>query len=122
MGGLISGGANFSYQLSTGKPINYTDVSIASGVGALTQGKGFLLTQGYGLSGAYLGSLIKGEDPTYSLLGAAVGGSAGFAGGKVITGQLKPYIGGSSEVLGSSLGAYGSEVINGVITTAGEKK
>lgn len=122
MGGLISGGANFSYQLSTGKPINYTDLSIAGGVGALTQGKGFFLTQGYGLSGSYLGSLIKGEDPTYPLLGTAVGGSVGFIGGKVITNQLKPYIGSSSEILGNTIGGYGSEVINGTISAAGEKK
>ncbi|MBH3458991.1 hypothetical protein I5L60_04400 [Pseudomonas putida] len=28
--------------------------------------------------GSYLGSLIKGEDPTYSLLGAILGGVVGF--------------------------------------------
>lgn len=61
-------------------------------------------------------------DPTYPLLGTAVGGSVGFIGGKMITNQLKPYIGGSSEVLGNTIGGYGSEVINGTISAAGEKK
>lgn len=40
----------------------------------------------------------------------------------MITNQLKPYIGGSSEVLGNTIGGYGSEVINGTISAAGEKK
>lgn len=39
------------------------------------------MTQGVGLSGSYAGTVIKGEGPTYSLLGTAVGTTIGFKGG-----------------------------------------
>ena len=123
VGGMIGGGANFAYQLDTGKPLNYVDLSIATTVGAATQGKSFFVTQATGVTGSYLGSLIKGEDPTYGMLGTAVGGVAGpFIGGKIIGGQLRPYFGNGADVIGVTSGAYGSELINGWISSAGEKK
>ncbi|WP_248748751.1 hypothetical protein [Pseudomonas sp. MWU15-20650] len=122
-GALISGGANFTYQLSTGKPVAYTDVSLAAGVGALTQGKGFWLTQGYGLSGAYLGSVIKGEDSKFSLLGTAIGTAIGYKTGNVVSGQLKPLVGGAaSEGVGATMGSAMSEVIGGGVTNLGGGK
>lgn len=121
-GASVSGGANFSYQLTTGKPINYTDLSIAATVGGLTQGKGFWLTQTLGMSGSYLGSLIKGEDATYSLLGTAAGGLVGFKFGQVISGNLQPVVGGAAEPLGNMGGSFMSEVVSGQIGTLGDKK
>ncbi|WP_034128578.1 filamentous hemagglutinin N-terminal domain-containing protein [Pseudomonas fluorescens] len=122
-GALISGGANFGYQLSTGKDVNYTDVSIAATVGGLTQGKGFWLTQGYGLSGAYLGSLIKGEDAKYSLLGSVLGTAIGYKSGNVITGQLKPLIGNTaSETSGAATGSVLSEIVSGGVSNMGSNK
>ncbi|WP_460949857.1 filamentous hemagglutinin N-terminal domain-containing protein [Pseudomonas marginalis] len=121
-GGLISGGANFSYQLSMGQPVNYVDLSIATGVGMATQGRGFGVTMGTNLSGSYLGSVIKGEDATYSLLGTAVGGALGYKSGQLITGQLKPYIGASAETIGNMAGSITSEVVGGKIGSLGEKK
>lgn len=121
-GALISGGANISYQLSTGKQFNYADASIAAAVGAATQGKGFMVTQGLGLSGSYLGSSLKGEDPTYSLLGTAVGGVVGFKSGQVISNHLKPYIGSSGDVVGNMAGSITSEVIGGKVGSLGDKK
>ncbi|WP_218193727.1 hypothetical protein, partial [Pseudomonas gelidaquae] len=122
-GALISGGANFGYQLSTGKDVNYTDVSIAATVGGLTQGKGFWLTQGYGLSGAYLGSVIKGEDAKYSLLGSVLGTAIGYKSGSVITGQLKPLIGNTaSETSGAATGSVLYEIVNGGVSNMGSNK
>ncbi|VVO01479.1 hypothetical protein PS706_02734 [Pseudomonas fluorescens] len=122
-GALISGGANFGYQLSTGKDVNYTDVSIAATVGGLTQGKGFWLTQGYGLSGAYLGSVIKGEDAKYSLLGSVLGTAIGYKSGNVITGQLKPLIGNTaSETSGAATGSVLSEIVSGGVSNMGSNK
>lgn len=120
--GLISGGANFNYQLSTGKPVNYVDLSVAAGVGMATQGRGFGVTMGTNLSGSYLGSVIKGEDATYSLLGTAVGGALGYGSGQLITGQLKPYIGASAETIGNMAGSLMSEHVGGKIGSIGEKK
>ena len=121
-GALISGGANIGYQLSTGEQFSYTDASIAAAVGAATQGKGFMVTQGLGLSGSYLGSSLKGEDPTYSLLGTAAGGVLGFKSGQVVTGHLKPYVGQSADVIGNMAGSITSEVVGGKVGTLGGKK
>jgi len=121
-GGVISGGANLSYQLRKGKPIDYVDLSIATGVGAATQGKGLGVTMGVSLSGSSLGSYIKGEDGTYALLGTAVGGLVGFKSAQWATGQLKPILGGAAETVGASAGGYLSEEFNGHITELGPKK
>ncbi|MEA5674285.1 hypothetical protein VA602_23485 [Pseudomonas sp. MH2] len=58
------------------------DAPIAATVGGATQGRGLGFTLGAGAGGSYLGSLIKGEDPTYSLLGAILGGVVGFRTGQ----------------------------------------
>ncbi|AIG04098.1 hemagglutinin [Pseudomonas fluorescens] len=120
-GAAISGGANISYQLSTEKPFSYVDASIAAAVGGATQGRGFWATQGMGLGGSYLGSLIKGEDPTYSLMGSAVGGAMGFKGGQLVTGQLRPVLGGAADTIGNTAGSFVSEVVGGQIQSLGTK-
>ncbi|WP_172730874.1 hypothetical protein [Pluralibacter gergoviae] len=90
-GGVIGGAANMSTQVTVNgyKPFSYTDALIAIGTGALTQGKGPVLTGGISVGGAYVGSTIKGEDPTNSMIGAGIGSVAGSGAGKVITDQLK---------------------------------
>lgn len=119
----ISGGANASYQLTTGEPFSYTDAFIAAVVGGLTQGKGFVVTQGVGLSGSYAGSVIKGEDPTYSLLGTAMGTTIGFKGGPIISEQLKPLVGDTAaSVFGNMAGAGMSEVVGDEVKSLGDKK
>ncbi|WP_155738198.1 hypothetical protein [Pseudomonas putida] len=121
-GAAISGGANIGYQLSTDKPFSYVDASIAATVGGATQGRGLGFTLGAGAGGSYLGSLIKGEDPTYSLLGAILGGVVGFRTGQVVSGQLKPYVGTSADVLGNMFGSVASEVTGGKVGSLGEGK
>ncbi|UVL17845.1 hypothetical protein LOY44_17790 [Pseudomonas sp. B21-044] len=93
MGGVIGGGANISYQLTTDKPFSYVDAAIATTVGGATQGRGVVFTIGAGTGGAFLGGLIKGDSSMYPVLGAAIGGAVGLKTGQVVTGKLKPYLG-----------------------------
>ncbi|WP_186378046.1 hypothetical protein [Yersinia kristensenii] len=114
-GGVISGAANVSTQLTVNgdKPFSYTDALIAIGAGALTQGKGPVLTGGISVGGAYVGSTIKGEDPTNAMIGAGVGSAAGAAGGKVVADKLKPIISnGAAETIGNIGGSLAGEIVD----------
>ena len=117
-----AGGANIGDQLSTDKPFSYVDASIAATVGGATQGRGLGFTLGAGAGGSYLGSLIKGEDPTYLLLGAVLGGLMGFKGGQVVSGQLKPVVGETADKYGAVTGSVLSEVVGGQVSSVGDKK
>ncbi|MCO7522676.1 DUF637 domain-containing protein, partial [Pseudomonas sp. 1] len=122
MGGVIGGGANISYQLTSDKPFSYVDAAIATTVGGATQGRGVVFTIGAGTGGAFLGGLIKGDSSMYPVLGAAIGGAVGLKTGQVVTGKLKPYLGSNSEVVGASLGSQISEATGGKIGSMGESK
>ncbi|WP_228940414.1 hypothetical protein [Photorhabdus thracensis] len=65
-GGVISETANVSNQLTNG-PVNITDVLIATGTGALTQGKGFWFTEIASITGAYAGAKLQGKDPLWGV-------------------------------------------------------
>ncbi|MBV7562934.1 DUF637 domain-containing protein [Pseudomonas sp. sia0905] len=89
LGATIGGGSNISYQLSSDlDSISYTDATVAAIVGALSQGKGFLATEALSVSGAYVGSQVKGTDPTNAMIGAGVGTAAGAVAGKVVKDSL----------------------------------
>ncbi|CNJ09735.1 adhesin/hemagglutinin [Yersinia intermedia] len=128
-GGVISGTANVSTQLTVNgdKPFSYTDALIAIGAGALTQGKGPVLTGAISVGGAYVGSTIKGEDPTNAMIGAGVGSVAGSGTSKVVTDKLNPIISGpGAEVTGAVVGsltseALGSEVSSQLDSNGGKK-
>ncbi len=112
VGGSVSGGSNLVYQLSTKElnDLSFTDASIATAVGALTQGKGLIGTVGVSMGGAYVGSQIKQEDPTTSVIGAGVGSVAGTGTGKVVSKTLpKNTNEGIKEVLGSVTSSVVSE-------------
>ncbi|MNG86935.1 hypothetical protein D3C81_57320 [compost metagenome] len=116
VGGLIGGSANAGVQLQGDKPFSYTDLFIATGSAALTQGKGVVATEVIGVSGAYVGSKIKGEDPKNAMIAAGVGGAAGIVGGKAVTvgNQLKPVVSkNAAENLGNIGGSLASEVFSG---------
>ena len=116
VGGLIGGSANAGVQLQGDKPFNYTDLFIATGSAALTQGKGVVATEIIGVSGAYVGSKIKGEDPKNAMIAAGVGGAVGIVGGKAVTAgnQLKPVVSNNTaENLGNIGGSLASEVVSG---------
>ena len=87
-GGAFGGISDAGKQLLTMKPnetYSYTDTLIAIGTGALTQGKGLVLSEAVNTSGAYLGSKVKGEDATGAVTGAVFGTFIGYKGGEKIT-------------------------------------
>lgn len=128
-GGVIGGAANASTQLTVNgdKPFSYTDALIAIGTGALTQGKGAVVTGGISVGGAYAGSMIKGEDPINAMIGAGIGAGAGSGASKVVTDQLKPIIShGAAETLGNIGGSLASEIVGSKVqdklNESGDKK
>ncbi len=121
LGATIGGGSNISYQLSSDlNSISYTDATVAAIVGALSQGKGFLATEALSVSGAYVGSQVKGTDPTGAMIGAGAGAAIGTLGGKITSEQLNKFIPGSVGELGGSVTSsvlsevVGAEVSNSV--------
>lgn len=117
-GGTIGGAANSSAQLTLNgdKPFNYTDALIAIGAGALTQGKGPVLTGGISVGGAYVGSTIKGEDPTNAMIGAGVGVVAGAGAGKVVD-KVSPVANeATSGIGGAVIGSLASEGASATVT------
>lgn len=113
-GGVVGGVANTSTQLTINgdKPFSYADALAAIGTGALSQGKGAVITGGISIGGAYVGSTIKGEDPQNAMIGAGLGSAAGSGVGKVVTDNLKPIVSDNiSEAAGTALGSVVSEVV-----------
>lgn len=110
--------------MKPGESISYTDALIATGVSAVTTGKSFLATQVWGMSGAYVGSKIKGDqDSTGAVTGAGVGNVAGATTSTIISGAAgtklpKP----AADMLGSTFGAAVSEGTGTVIQKAIDKK
>ncbi|WFN97236.1 hemagglutinin repeat-containing protein [Edwardsiella ictaluri] len=79
-GGALGGTADATQQfitMSSGESYSYTDTLIAIGTGALTQGKGVIFTTVVNGGGAYLGSSVKHEDPTASVVGSIFGSLLG---------------------------------------------
>ncbi|WP_226376405.1 VENN motif pre-toxin domain-containing protein, partial [Pectobacterium quasiaquaticum] len=83
-GGAISGTANISNQLMGNGPFSYTDALIATGAGAVTQGRGFWFTEVVSVAGAYTGAKLQNKDPLTASIAAGIGTAVGAAGGKVI--------------------------------------
>ncbi|HHD1865246.1 TPA: hypothetical protein ACN1NZ_003821, partial [Providencia stuartii] len=67
----IGGSANYLIQLSGDKPINYTDVLIATHIGGITKNSNLYGVVRGNVFGGGLSSELKGEDP---LLGAGTSG------------------------------------------------
>lgn len=114
VGGAVSGGSNVVYQISIKElnELSFTDASIATAVGALTQGKGLAGTAGVSMGGAYVGSQIKGEDATAPVIGAGAGAAAGKIGEKHLIYQIKdklPKAG--ADLLGAGFGSVLSEKV-----------
>ncbi|MCT6116344.1 VENN motif pre-toxin domain-containing protein, partial [Escherichia coli] len=98
-------------QLAGKDPFSYVDAIMAGVTAAATTGKGIIVSTPINMGGAAIGSSIKGEDPTNSVIGAGVGSIFGGGIGKIATEQLKPVIKeGSAEVIGAVTGAVSGEV------------
>ncbi len=114
-GGVISGKANISNQLTNG-PVNMTDALIATGTGAVTQGKGFWFTEVASITGAYAGAKLQGKDPLSPAIGAGIGNVIDARTSKVVTDKFKPVVSGTvAEVIGAGSGAISSEVAGSTI-------
>ena len=102
---------NSAAQLAGKDPFSYVDAIMAGVTAAATTGKGIIVSTPINMGGAAIGSSIKGEDPTNSVIGAGVGSIFGGGIGKIATEQLKPVIKeGSAEVIGAVTGAVSGEV------------
>jgi filamentous hemagglutinin len=117
-GGAFGGISDAGKQLLTMKPsdtYSYTDTLIAIGTGALTQGKGLVLSESVNTNGAYLGSKIKGEDATGAVTGAVFGTLIGYKGGEKITEKIISK--GVSPITAETAGVVGGGVAGTVIGT-----
>jgi filamentous hemagglutinin len=82
--GAIGGSANVFNQLNSGDPFSATDALIATGVSALTQGKGFWFTEAASITGAYAGAKLQGKYTLPVVAGAVIGTVIGAGGGKAV--------------------------------------
>lgn len=124
--GLIAGGANLNNQamfLKPGESLNYTDALLASGISAVTAGRGFWASQALGMSGALVSSKIKGEDATGAVIGAGIGNVAGAVTSKAVGAVSQKVLSpANSDVLGTVFGSAVSEGTGTTIQQAVDKK
>ncbi len=117
-GGIISGTANVSNQLTNG-PVNMTDALIATGTGAVTQGKGFWFTEIASITGAYVGAKLQDKSPLVPVIGAGLGTAAGSVGGKVVTDKLTPV---ATQAVSEAAGVVSGTIISEVSGSAIQKQ
>lgn len=128
VGSAVGAGSNVTYQMSTKdikklKDLNYIDASVAAVVGGLSQGKGLLGTVGTSMGGAYVGSQVKGEDATASVIGAGIGASIGYSSEKIISSKLSAYLPEKVfNILGSVFGNLFSEKTTSVVESSEKGK
>lgn len=107
----IGVGVNASVQLTGKDQFSYVDAIMASVTAAATTGKGGIVSVPINVSGAAIGSGIKGEDPVNSMAGAGFGSVAGGIAGKVASEVMKPVVKETiSEVAEAAIGSITSEV------------
>ncbi|QUG76200.1 filamentous hemagglutinin N-terminal domain-containing protein [Erwinia sp. E602] len=112
----IGAGVNTVSQLSGNDPFSYVDVIMAGITSAATTGKGIGASAGINMGGAAIGSGIKGEDPTNSVIGAGVGTIAGSGAGKLIKNSASKVIQDkASDITGAIGGSYVNEKTSGVV-------
>ncbi|TCL05020.1 hypothetical protein EZJ58_3174 [Sodalis ligni] len=111
-GGVIGGVAKSGVQSVTkgDKPFSYTDALIATGLGAVMQGRGIVAQEVINIGGAYLGGTIKGESPVGPMVGAAVGTAVGAGTNKIVVDKLKPVLAeNTGEMIGNVIGSMSAE-------------
>ncbi len=89
---VIGGGANTIIQYVINDEVNYTDVLIASWVGAATSNTGLLGTVGWNAAGGATSNYIKGDDPLTGAMSSGAASSLGYSVGKIIQGPLDKVI------------------------------
>ncbi|ENT2992034.1 hemagglutinin repeat-containing protein [Raoultella planticola] len=118
----IGVGVNTASQLSGKEPFSYVDAIMAGITSAATTGKGIGVSAAINMGGAAVGSGIKGEDPTNSVIGAGLGSVAGSKSEKYITGGLSTAVKeGTAEVVGAVGGSTASEIVSDAAKNALDK-
>lgn len=119
----IGVGVNTGVQLTGKDPFSYVDAIMAGVTAAATTGKGIGASAGINMGGAAIGSGIKGENPTNSMVGAGAGTIIGGVGGEVIKGAVsklgKDTV---SDLTGAVIGGYISEKSGNAVKDTLDKK
>ncbi|WP_330451892.1 VENN motif pre-toxin domain-containing protein [Pantoea agglomerans] len=119
----IGVGVNTGVQLTGKDPFSYVDAIMAGVTAAATTGKGIGASAGINMGGAAIGSGIKGENPTNSMVGAGAGTIIGGVGGEVIKGAvLKLGKDTVSDLTGAVIGGYISEKSGNAVKDTLDKK
>ncbi|HDO5802075.1 TPA: VENN motif pre-toxin domain-containing protein, partial [Salmonella enterica subsp. enterica serovar Typhimurium] len=106
----IGVGVNTAVQLSGNDPFSYVDAILAGVTAAATTGKSWQASAAINMGGAAIGSAIKGEDPTNSVISTGFGSAAGSLGGKVVD-SLSPVTDQvTKDVIGAVTGSTASEL------------
>ncbi|EEM8546715.1 adhesin [Salmonella enterica] len=111
----IGVGVNSAAQLAGQDPFSYVDAIMAGVTAAATTGKSWQASAAINMGGAAIGSSIKGEDPTNSVIGTGLGSVVGSGVGKVISGSMGSTVKkGTSDIISNVGGAITSEAIGSV--------
>lgn len=118
----IGTAVNAGVQLSGNDEFSYVDAILAGVTAAATTGKGWKASAAINMGGAAVGSGIKGEDATNSVIGAGVGSVAGSAGGKVVD-ALSPVTDQvTKDVVGAVTGSAASELTGNAVKSELDKR
>lgn len=111
----IGVGVNSAAQLAGKDPFSYVDAIMAGVTAAATTGKGIIISTPINMGGAAIGSSIKGEDPTNSVIGTGLGSVIGGGVGKAISGSMGSAVKeGASDIISNVGGSITSEAIGNV--------
>ncbi|QGU89256.1 adhesin [Erwinia sorbitola] len=112
----IGMGVNSVAQLSGNDPFSYVDAIMAGVTAAVTTGKGIGTSAGINMGGAAIGSGIKGEDPTNSVISTGLGSVLGSGTGKVISGTLGTSVKeGTADIISNIGGSVASEAVGNTV-------
>ena len=115
----IGVGVNSTAQLSGNDPFSYVDAIMAGVTAAATTGKGIVGSAAINMGGAAVGSGIKGEDPTNSVIGTGFGSVFGSGTGKVISGALGTSVKeGTADIISNIGGSIISEATGNTVKGA----
>ena len=118
----IGVGVNTVSQLSGKEPFSYVDAIMAGLTSAATTGKSIGTSAAINMAGAAIGSGVKGENPTNSVIGAGLGSVVGSKAEKYITGGLSTAVKeGTAETVGAVGGSTASEMVSDAAKNALDK-
>jgi len=112
----IGAGVNTVSQLSGKDPFSYVDAIMAGVTAAATTGKGIGASAAINMGGAAVGSGIKGEDPTNSVISTGLGSVIGGSTGKAISGSLGTSVKeGTADIISNIGGSVTSEAVGNTV-------